>query len=65
MDSITLPGALVSGKATFSDGQTAIWMLDQTGRLGLDPDSPGYRPNQQDMMEFQVQLRNLMRSSGF
>lgn len=65
IDSISLPGALVSGKVIFSDGQSGIWMLDQTGRLGLDPDSPGYRPNPQDMTEFQVQLRNLMRSSGF
>jgi len=65
MDSISLPGALVSGKVIFSDGQTGIWMLDQTGRLGLDSDSPGYRPNPHDMTEFQAQLRNLMRSSGF
>ncbi|MGL5019569.1 MAG: hypothetical protein ACRDBP_15650, partial [Luteolibacter sp.] len=44
MDSLTLPGALVSGKATFSDGETAVWMLDQNGRPGLDPDTEGYRP---------------------
>lgn len=65
MDSLTLPGALVSGKATFSDGETAIWMLDQTGRPGLDPDTPGYRPSQEDIMEFQVQLRELIQKSGY
>ena len=31
------PGALVSGKAKFSDGKTAEWFLDQAGRLGLAP----------------------------
>jgi hypothetical protein len=64
MDALTLPGALVSGKVTFSDGETAIWMLDQTGRPGLDPDTPGYRPAQEDIMEFQKQLRALIEKSG-
>ena len=64
MDSLTLPGALVSGKVTFSDGETAIWMLDQTGRPGLDPDTPGYRPSQEDILDFQKQLRELIQKSG-
>ena len=65
MDTLTLPGALVSGKVTFSDGESAVWMLDQMGRPGLDPDTPGYRPSQEDIMEFQVQLRGLLQKSGF
>ena len=64
MDSLTLPGALVSGKVTFSDGETAVWMLDQTGRPGLDPDTAGYRPTPEDIQEFQIQLRELIRKSG-
>jgi len=64
MDHLALPGSLVSGKVTFSDGETAIWMLDQTGRPGLDPDTPGYSPNQEDILEFQTQLRELIRQSG-
>jgi hypothetical protein len=64
MDSLTLPGALVSGKVTFSDGETAVWMLDQTGRPGLDPDTEGYRPSQEDITEFQKQLRDLIQKSG-
>jgi hypothetical protein len=39
-------------------------MLDQTGRPGLDPDTAGYRPSQEDIMEFQVQLRALIQQSG-
>lgn len=65
LDTLTLPGAMVSGKVTFSDGETGIWMLDQTGRPGLDPDTPGYRPSQEDVMEFQVQLRALIEKSGY
>jgi len=64
MDSLTLPGALVSGKVTFSDGETAIWMLDQNGRPGLDPDTSGYRPTQEDIIAFQQQLRSLIEKSG-
>jgi len=64
MDTLTLPGALVSGKVTFSDGETAVWMLDQTGRPGLDPDTPGYRPGPEDIKEFQIQLRDLIQKSG-
>lgn len=64
MDTLALPGALVSGKVVFSDGQSAIWMLDQSGRMGLDPDTPGYRPSQEDAVEFQTQLREVIRRSG-
>lgn len=64
MDSLTLPGALVSGKVVFSDGETGVWMLDQTGRPGLDPDTEGYRPTPEDIKEFQVQLRDLIQKSG-
>lgn len=64
MDSIAMPGAMVSGKVTFSDGETAIWMIDQQGRPALDPDTPGYRPSEGDVLEFQKQLTELVRSSG-
>ena len=64
VDQITRPGALVSGKVTFSDGETGVWMLDQTGRPGLDPDTQGYRPTPEDIQEFQIQLRDLIQKSG-
>jgi hypothetical protein len=65
MDTLALPGALVSGKATFSDGECAIWMLDQMGRMALDADTPGYRPTPEDVTEFQTQLRLLLQKNGF
>jgi hypothetical protein len=64
MDAIARPGSIVSGKTVFSDGESAIWMLDQTGRPSLDPDTPGYQPNKEDIMEFQKQLRALIESTG-
>jgi hypothetical protein len=64
IDQITRPGAMISGRTTFSDGETAGWYLDQTGRLGLDPSTPGYRPTQQDVMDFQIELEKLARSQG-
>ena len=64
MDSVALPGALVSGRVTFSDGETAIWKLDQTGRPSLDPNTPGYQPSQDDILAFQTQLRDLIEKSG-
>ncbi len=64
MDHLTLPGALVSGRVTFSDGETGVWMLDQSGRPGLDPDTAGYRPTQEDIGDFQKQLRAVVQKSG-
>jgi hypothetical protein len=48
---------------TFSDGETAEWMLDQTGRLGLNPTKPGYRPSEADVMSFQRELQRV--AQGF
>lgn len=64
IDQITRPGAMISGRTTFSDGETAGWYLDQTGRLGLDANTAGYRPSQEDVIAFQAELEKLARSQG-
>ncbi len=64
IDQVTQPQALVSGKVTFSDGKKASWMLDQMGRLALDPETPGYRPSESDVMEFQKELQRVATSQG-
>lgn len=64
MDSIAVPGTMVSGKVEFSDGETAVWSLDQSGSPSLDPSTPDYQPTQEDIMEFQTQLRSLIQSAG-
>ena len=64
LDHIAKPGALVSGKVTFSDGQTAEWYLDQTGRLGMVPPVQGYRPPETDVPVFQRQLQDELAKLG-
>jgi len=64
MDQVALPGAMISGRVTFSDGESGMWMLDETGRPALDTDTPGYHPSPEDVTEFQVQLRDLVQKSG-
>jgi hypothetical protein len=36
-------------------------MLDQSGRLGLNPSTPDYRPNQADVLAFQDELQRVAR----
>lgn len=64
VDSITRPGALVSGGVDFSDGKHAAWYLDQTGRLGMVPDEQGYRPPAADVAEFQRALERELAKLG-
>lgn len=65
VDQIARPGALVSGGVTFSDGMTADWYLDQTGRLGLVAKQQGYKPAPTDIQQFQAALEREMAKLGF
>jgi hypothetical protein len=65
IDRLVVPGAMVSGSVTFSDGVKARWLIDQMGRFGLDTDKPGYRPSNADLQEFQMQLRAELRRQGY
>lgn len=65
VDKLARPGALVSGKVTFSDGHTVDWRLDQTGQLGLIPQQPGYRPPASDVQPFQMALEAELSKLGF
>lgn len=65
VDQLARPGALVSGKVKFSDGQTADWSLDQMGRLGLVPQQKGYRPSPTDVQLFQQGLQDELARMGF
>ena len=65
VDQVTRPGSLVSGKVTFSDGKGAEWYLDQMGRLGLATKEQGYKPSQEDLMEFQAELQNELARLGY
>ncbi len=65
VDAVARPGTMVSGNVTFSDGNSAVWYLDETGRLGLAPAQKGYKPTQQDVQAFQTALQNEMQKIGF
>ncbi len=57
VDELIRPGMMISGRVTFSDGEPALWGLDQTGQLNLDADTPGYQPSEDDVAKFQSHLR--------
>lgn len=61
LDKIKRPGAAFSGDVVFSDGVKSVWYVDEMGRLGLDPSVEGYQPSEEDIQEFQVQLRSLLQ----
>ena len=65
LDRVMRPGAMVSGDVTFSDGNKGKWVIDQYGRFGLDPDTPGYQPSQADLRAFQNTLRDELRRNGY
>jgi len=65
VDQLARPGAVVSGKVTFSDGQNADWYLDQMGRLGVVPAQQGYKPSATDVQQFQAALQNELAKMGF
>jgi hypothetical protein len=65
VDQITKPGTVISGKVNFSDGQTAEWYLDQTGRLGVVPKQQGYKPSANDVKEFQTALQQEVAKLGY
>ena len=65
VDQLARPGAIVSGKVSFSDGQQADWYLDQSGRLGVAPRQQGYKPSAADVQQFQAALEKEISRLGF
>ena len=65
VDQIARPGAVVSGKVTFGDGNKAEWYFDEMGRLGLVPQQPGYRPPAAELQQFQTALESELAKMGF
>lgn len=65
VDRIVRPGAVVSGTVVFSDGKSANWSLDQSGRLMLDSSKTGYKPSQADIQSFQKELSAQLQRHGY
>lgn len=60
VDEIARPGVMASGRVTFTDGQSGMWYVDEMGRLGVDPDTEGYRPTEPDILAFQKELQRVV-----
>jgi|UniRef100_UPI003784A9FD hypothetical protein len=65
VDEIPPAGAVISGKATFSDGNTVMWFMDQMGRFGMRGPTPGYQPPAADIPVFQRELDTILSVRGF
>lgn len=65
VDQLAIPGAMVSGRVTFSDGKTGAWYIDQMGRLGMRAPEQGYQPPPADIPVFQNELDRLLAQAGF
>ncbi len=60
VDEITLPHALISGKVLFKSGAQGVWNIDRTG--GINWDASIGEPTDDDLREFETELRTLLRS---
>lgn len=56
-------GAVLSGRVNFGSGAKALWIMDEMGRIGLEPELGSGRPDQQDMQEFQDELRKIIEQA--
>jgi hypothetical protein len=65
LDRVVKAGSVVSGTVIFSDGVPAAWAVDNSGRMVLDPgDKKDYRPAEEDVKAFQVELKRLITERG-
>lgn len=64
VDEIPPAGAVISGKATFSDGNTVTWFMDQMGRFGMRGPASGYQPPPADIPAFQSELDRILTLRG-
>ncbi len=65
VDEVPPDGAILSGKATFSDGVTVMWFMDQEGRFGMRGPAPEYQPPPADIPAFQGELDRILSTRGF
>lgn len=66
LDRVVKAGSVISGTVVFSDGVKAVWAVDNMGRMVLDPgDRPDYRPTEDDVAAFQVELKRLITKRGY
>ncbi len=65
VDEVPVAGAVISGRASFSDGVTVQWFMDEQGRFGMRGPAAGYQPPAADIPVFQAELDNILQLRGF
>ena len=63
IDSVKKPGTLLSGKASLPSGAKVAWMLDQYGRINIQPESAA-QPTREDLQAFQTMVRQELEKRG-
>ncbi len=63
VDQVPQPGCMLSGYTRFSSGAKAHWMLDEMGRLGIEPELGSSKPTQKDMQEFSAELKRMLQKA--
>ena len=58
------PGVMISGTVTFDTGEKAEWYLDPAGQLGMNPETPEFRPSPAQMRAFQSELQKAAQQKG-
>ena len=61
IDQMPSPGSMLSGYARFASGAKAHWFLDETGRLGMEPELGSGKATPADMQEFTTELRRMLQ----
>ena len=59
---LTRPGVALSGSVKFASGASAEWVLDQFGRIAFEKNEG--KPTEQDIQEFQEQLKAKLSGGG-
>ena len=63
IDTVTKPGALMSGSANLPSGAKISWGLDRTGRINMVPEGDK-EPTQADLQAFQQELQQQLQKRG-
>lgn len=65
LDRVVKPGALASGDATFPNGDKIHWVLDRTGRAGIDHAPEDFNPSEDEINAFNHALRDTLMKNGY
>lgn len=62
LSKLVKPGSVAHGSVKFPSGASGNWMLDQSGRLGMEKTEG--EPTEDDLKAFQTELQNMFSQQG-